>query len=561
MGFSSLEKKLTEITASYSPWPERILIFFSVLLAYSSVWPNEFVFDDVYLIVNNAFLRHWDDLPKLLTSLNFTGSGVQNQGFYRPIPMLLHFFVYQVFGPSTAAFHALNIALQAFNGCLFYRFGFRGGFKKGVAFAAALLWAVHPLHSEAVAYMSSTPELLWTTFCLLGLTAPLPDFTPRKIYQAIIFFILALGCKETAVVFPALAVATLFFVRKDRAHVSAYYRTWPLWAILAVYVVIWITYVHMTGYNMNGATNINGVEDPRFPAYSTSITNRFFTCLGTLPVYIGLMLWPHNLHMERAFPVFTTLFDWLPMTGALIVILCLAQIFWGRARQGLALSFGILWFTIAHSPTTGVLFPINALVSEHWMYLPMIGLLLGILETVSGLFKKMPIVAVSLVLIMALFLGTVTFSQSKNWQNPETLYYNIVDNGGNRYRISEHLAYYYMRHGEFDEAIEQFQYLTSHTFGRTVPWLTAMHMLTANAWLHARFDQNDIVTIDEINRALPASSHIAEAIQELGQALQLTPDFYWAHKYLAIIYRYQGNNVMADFHEKEMKKISQKNAN
>lgn len=548
-------------TASFlkenSPWTERLLICLAVVIAYASVWPNEFVFDDRYLIVGNNFLRHWSDVPQILTSMNFSGSGTSGSGFYRPLPMLLHFFVFQAFGLSTVAFHTVNIVLQALNGCLLHRFGLRAGFHKGVAFAAALLWAVHPLFSEAVAYMSSTPELLSGTFLLLGMTALLPDFTPRKVGLAAVFFILALGCTETAVVFPALAVITFFLVSDERTNVRAYLKTWPLWLAAALYLAGWFIFVHMTGYNMNGA--MNGVEDPRFPAYATSILNRTLTCLATLPYYIYLVVWPHGLHMERAFPVYTTLLAGLPATGALMVIGGLAQIIWGQARRGLALSFGLLWFAIAHSPTTGILFPINALVSEHWMYLPLMGLFLGAGETIHVVLKRWPIAAASLVALAATGLMTVTFIQSETWRNPETVYFSIINNGGNPYRISDHVAYYYMKHEEFDKAIKQYEYMINTPFGRSPDWLTGVHIIEALAWLHVPLGPNDIVMPAQFEDALNTSNHIPEAKSELGKALLLSPNHIWAHKYLAMIYRHEGNTAMADFHERKIKEITQQN--
>lgn len=534
------------------PFVAYAAICLSVILAYASVWPNHFVFDDRALIVGNVFLRRWSDLPKILTSLNFSGIGAHGQGFYRPIPMLLHFFVYQAFGLSTQAFHALNIALQALNACLLYRFGQRAGFKKGVAFSAALLWAVHPLFTEAVAYMSSTPELLGGTFCLLGLTALLPDFTPHKIRHAAFFYLLALGTIETSVTLPALAAATFFFSNNERHNIRAYKKMWPLWLMAALYVGAWLVYMHLSGYNMNGA--MQGVTSPLFPTYATSILHRALTALATLPLYICLILWPHGLHMERLFPVFTSLLHPMPAAGAALVALVLWQLYWGRAKRGLALSFGLLWFGVAFSPMTGVLFPINALVSEHWMYLPLMGLALGVLETTS-VFLKDKRITTMLVMIAAVALGGATFQQCKVWRNTATLYHNIVSNGGNRYRISEEAAYYYMQHADYDKAIPQFAWLTTHTFGRTTGWLVSMHMLAANAWLETRMKKNGLISLAEIQSAIAQApkSRVEHAVQELNAALKLKPDFLWARIYLLQIYRAQRNTKMMRLQIKKIK--------
>ncbi len=201
LNIASFSKKFIEGRSNGSPWPARGLLCLAVLVSYANVWPNEFLFDDKALIVGNRFLKHWNSLPQLLTSQGFAGYGVSG-GFHRPVQMLIYFLIYQALGPSTIAFHALNVFLQALNACLLNHFGVRAGFRKGVAFVAALLWAIHPLHTSMVTYMASAAELLWGSFCLLGLLALLPDFAPRKVWTALIFFVLALGSKESAIVFP-----------------------------------------------------------------------------------------------------------------------------------------------------------------------------------------------------------------------------------------------------------------------------------------------------------------------------------------------------------------------
>jgi len=527
-----------------SPWPERILLCLPVLMAYASVWPNAFVFDDKPLLVENIFLKHWSNLPQLLTALSFTGGGLRGQ-FYRPVPALLHFFIYQAFGLSTIAFHALNIALQAFNACLLHHFGVRAGFKKGAAFAAALLWAVHPLHTAAVAYMSITPELLWCSFCLLGLITLLPDFTPRKIWCAVAFFMLALGSKESAVVFPALAAVTFFFVSKDRTKFSAYLKMWPLWLLALGYTVVWLLFIRLSGYKLNPVSSTTYFQD-----YTSNLTNRVLTCLATLPVYARLILWPAGLHIDRTFPVFNTLLAWQSLTGALMAGLGLLQIFCGRAR---ALSFGLLWFAIVLSPYTGIVTPNDALISESWMYMPTMGLFLGVTQTVAGFFERKKSAARLLGAVLALSLGIATFLQNRVWRDTETVYQNIILNGGDSYQLSIPMGDFYLERGEFDKAMEQYQIALDYA-GRLHKMTAIIHLRLAEAWLQVSANASQ----DDIIRALPSCQHIPEAIAELGKTLQSNPDFYWAHIILAVIYRSQGNSQMADFHMRKVAAILQK---
>jgi tetratricopeptide (TPR) repeat protein len=600
MNSSSLMSRLKEIHTMASPWPARIFLCLAVLASYASVWSNEFVFDDMPLIVWNDFLKHWSSLPELLTSRSFTGAGIPG-GFYRPVQMLIYFLIYQVFGLSTVAFHGLNIFIQVLNACLLHLFGIRAGFKKSAGFAAALLWAIHPLYTSNVAYMASTAELLWSCFCLMGLIALLPDFTPRRIWKAMIFFVLALGSKETAVVFPALAAVTFFFVsrgcvipavkifnswlplpapagegggeglsrtefnagqplslprksvgpslsrwRGQRGYrskiltvgikVSDYLKMWPLWLLSVGYIV--------------GRLLFNSAENGGSPV---PFIDRILTSLATLPVYARLIVWPTGLHFDRVFPVFSTLLAWQPMAGLLIVALGLLQIFRGKAK---ALSFGLLWFAVAFSPYTGIVIPVNALINEGWLYMPSMGLFLGVTQTAAVYFERRQNAARLLVLVLALSLGIATFFQNEVWRNTETLYQNIPESEEYTSKLSLFLGPFYMEQGQFDKAIKHLQYEVDHPDGRPKILLAEMHLQLAMAWLHVSPDKGGAAFALDVH-ALPSHEHIPEAISELGKALQDNPDFYWAHAALAALYRTQGNNQMADFHDKKAREILQ----
>ena len=533
-----------------SPGRQRVMLCCAILLSYASIWQNTFVFDDAPLIVRNEFLKHWDKIPDLLTRLNFEGAGIGG-GFYRPLPMLLHFFIYQAFGPAPAVFHALNLSLQVLNACLLHHFGIRAGFKKSVAFAAALLWAVHPLHTEAVAYMSSTPELLWSTFCLLGLIALLPDFTPLKIGKAMIFFMLTLACKESAVVFPALAAVTLFLTDKNRPPLPAYLKIWPLFLLSAVYIGVHLIFLSKSELGMQDAVNPEFFRD-----YTSNFFNRLLTCLATLPVYARLIFWPTGLHMERLFPVFTTVLKWQPATGLMIVALFVFQILQGRAS---ALTFGLLWFAVAQSPNTGIALPINALISEHWMYVPTMGLFLGGVQTAADALGKKRDASIIVLFLLAFILGCATFRQTQTWRNPETFYQNVFQNGGDVSRLRDLLGVFYMEQRQFDKAADEFRDVISHPSKNATPlWTAETHINLAMALLQVQANEGYDVSIDEVNRVLPSSPYIPEAIAELGKALQADPEGDWGHIVLAAIYRYQGNKPMAAFHENQAGNIRQK---
>src|SRR4051812_20150303 len=86
---------------SQSPWPARAALCLAVLAAYASVWPNQFVFDDIGLIVGNTFGPQWKNFSLFMQGMTNTAWIKQAGMFYRPVPLTLHFLIFQIFGRST----------------------------------------------------------------------------------------------------------------------------------------------------------------------------------------------------------------------------------------------------------------------------------------------------------------------------------------------------------------------------------------------------------------------------------------------------------------------------
>jgi Tfp pilus assembly protein PilF len=520
------------------------LLIVAVLLAYANVYLNAFVFDDILLIVQNTFLRSWSNLQDILTKPNLTGAGFPG-GFYRPVLMLVYFLIYQLFGLSTSAFHAVNVVLHTANACLVYRLGRKLNFNPSASLGAALIWGLHPIHTEAVTYISALGELLYSFFCLLGLVVVLPDCAPRKLWLSGLLFVLALGSKESAVVFPALVVICICLTTNDRLRLSPYVRTWPLWLIGAAYMAGWLAFIHASGYNLHD-------QSPDYlRLYANNLTNRILTFLATLPVYIGMLIWPTGLHLDRTFAVFTTLWSWRVMAGAAMVVGVILQILWGRGRRGLALSWGFLWFAAAYSPSSGIIIPSDMLIAERWMYLPTIGIALGTAGSLSSWLELKPrnvwIMAICLAAVIAISLGMKTQAQNRLWHDSGTLYKNILS-----YEESglshNNLGLFYAEHGEFEKAIDQFRTVILHPDMLPQSEMAMVHVNLAVAYLRAMPDETGTVTLQTINQALRLSSRSPEAIAELKTALDLNPTLYGADNILGMIYAYQGDNEKASFY-------------
>ncbi len=478
------------------------LILF-VLAAYCNVYGNGFLLDDEFLLQKNRFIEDADYFWRIFTSSSTMGAG-GTDSFYRPMQTLAYFIVVQIFGLQIPAIHALNVVLHAINACLIFGLGVgRLKIKPLFAFSAALIWAAHPLHTEAVTYMSATADPLHAMFVLLALV------NSRRIWVANIFFIFGLMSKESAIVLPLLVMVLEAVESEEPFHWRTYLRTWPLWVTTVLYLIARKTVLNFDDtFSFYKEANI----------YTENIAFRALTFLGTLPMYGYLLLWPHNLHMERDFPVFA---GWTlePILGGLFLLAGALAIFLERNKSWRPFSLAALWFFMAHIPHTGVLLPVNSLFLEHWMYLPSIGLILGLMAWLSRTrIPGLPVLAVSA--IIALALGSVTFIQNRVWASPITFYENILRAAKGNCRVHNNLGMAYAERGEGDRAIEQY--------------LKAVAIKDVYAQVRHNLAEEYMRRGD-----------LQEAIVQLKRALDIDPQFYYSYKNLAAVYQRLGDQKEA----------------
>ncbi len=208
-GGTTVEKSPASVAAKRS-YPGResafsLLVVVAIACAvYFNSLANQFVFDDRFFIIDHPYTKFLGHLPYIFTTGQMAGTGP-----YRPLVTLSYAFDYQVGGLNPFGYHFVNIILHGANVALLYQvvrllFG-----SDPIAFIAALLFAVHPIHTEAVAWIGGRSELLAALFFLLSwlfyLKIP-ADRQPRVVSYApsLLFFFLALLSKEHALMLPAV---------------------------------------------------------------------------------------------------------------------------------------------------------------------------------------------------------------------------------------------------------------------------------------------------------------------------------------------------------------------
>ncbi len=511
-------------------FPYAILIA-AVLLAYANVYGNDFVFDDLGLIVDNKFLTSWRYAPTLFTTSILQGHGV-TVPFYRPLQMFLYLCVYQGFGPSVAAFHFLNVFLHIFGACLLFALGVRLGFHRAACVLAVLLWAVHPAHIEAISYISGTAGPLAALFLIAGAYVLAPGFSRRSVAKACVLFTFALLSKESAVIFPLLAMGLLFYKSENRWSPSTYFKTWPFWLIAVLYLIARGTILNFDGFF--------GYYGPTVEAEPFS--TRFYTFLATFPAYIRLIVWPTDLHIERSFPSLTRPFDLQVIGGLALLTLAVYCVIRRPSKPATPLAWGILWAAAVHIPQSGLLVSAGVVFYEHWLHLPMAGLALGIGEGLARLnrpaYARQAKVFIACLSVLAAFLfGLATFEQNKVWKDSVSLFTHILDCGENPIKSRNNLGNAYMKMKRYDLALEEYR--------------QALALSDNNAEAHYNY-ATALLAIGTSPKG------VAESEKHLFRALELNPGLLPAYDELAALYRQLGKADEEAFYRAKAAEIRKK---
>jgi protein O-mannosyl-transferase len=334
-------------------------------------------------------------------------------------------------------------------------------------------------------------------------------FTCRRILISLLLFSLALLSKETAIVFPVLAMSLLFYRSDRRWSLRTYLSTWPFWLLAIFYLLARATVL-----------NFGGVF--RFYSHEYQpVVDRLYTFLATLPVYLKIMVWPINLHMERTFLLYTHL--WTPQVLAGLAILSAAfiGIVWKPSQRTSPLAWGVLWAAATYFPVSGILTEVDAVIFEHWLYLPTMGLALGLGQSLALVnTQRLRLAFAVFAVLVACLFGAMTFQQNTVWYDRITFYTHILDSGENTAKLHTNLGITYAEQENYPEAIKQF------------------HIAIALDETFELAHYNLAVTL--IKRDDNPES-VSESINQLQRALEIDPNDYRAWIVLSVIFKHLGD--------------------
>ena len=380
-------------------------------LVYTGSLANGFLTDDVPFILQNPFVQN----PRLWSRI-FEGSMWAFQGgrsdFYRPLQFFSYAIVYRLTGPDPATLHFIQLLLYSVTVGLMFALGRKLLQSDLAAFAATLLWAVHPLHVEAVAWISSLSEVGFGCFYLLAflvfLHAERMAGGPRLRFHALaaLAFLGALLFKEMALSFPLVLLAYWLLVAERERWLSRAARWSPYLAAVAIYLALRII-------------AIGGLASTPQAAGWTSRAKAALALLGS---HTRLFFWPGEPNYHRPFEISSSLHSVWPWFILLILAVTL-----GRRKHEPLLGFLVVWWVLGLVPCLDIRYLKIPCLTDRYSYLPSVALCMaGGLALFARLPARFPQARWAVFLLPALALASLmgavqTVRAIPFWRNDEAM--------------------------------------------------------------------------------------------------------------------------------------------
>jgi protein O-mannosyl-transferase len=429
--------------AGWLPWAAAVAAaVLAVFVCYSPALNGPFLFDDNYLPVAMS------DVAKAPLTSWFHG--------VRPILMISYWMNARVSGADTWSYHVSNLLIHLITGGLVFLIVRRLlGWARAaesrrnlLAGFAALVFLLHPIQTEAVAYLAGRSEALSVMFLFAAFTLFLYRRQEAVTWPLagglLALFGAALLSKEHTIVLPALLVLTDVWWNPGK-RVEAVRRNWRVYAPLALgaaggVAVFWnlLTRASTAGF---------GFKDFTWYQY-------FFTQCRALFVYIGEFLFPVQLTADWDFPISKTILDRGAIFG-LLALAGLAYAAWHFRRRFPLAGYGFFVFLLLMAPTSSIL-PIADAIAERRMYFAMIGLLLIAVDMLGRVkLENRGLAAVSAAVVLA--AAGATYVRAQVWSDAVPLWEDNVRKSPNKARAHFNLGFAYYAQGRPELALREFE--------------------------------------------------------------------------------------------------------
>lgn len=458
---SSAEQTGNSVMPALLPLP--LLVLLCLVIYYNSL-SNGFVYDDYGSIVENKYI---DQPGRLLASL-FDPSYFKYAGLeasYRPVSTLSYFLIHSVVGLNPLYYHLVSLILHTFNTLLVYQTATLVLRQRLPALIAGLLFASHPVLTEAVNCIDFNDDLLMTFFFLPALICHIRSGAGRfltnfNLYVAcLVLYLLSLLSKEMAIMYPAIVLLYDLMLRdadgdgwnlKTRFNILK--SRFQFYTGLALVSLVYLILRFGVLYNPGEASK----------ASAGSLVERIIFLPGHILKYILLTLYPADLNADHVYAYPGSFFDLHNLMGLLVVLALVVSAFFVY-RFSKEISFSIGWFLITLFPVYNLI-EIYHPLAERYLYLPIIGFCLAVPAAINAALKwrftqHAAITRVTLLAVVVIvgIYSYATIQRNPIWQSNYSLWSDTVQKSPDSLVARGGLGMAYLEKGMLEDAARQFK--------------------------------------------------------------------------------------------------------
>lgn len=517
------------------------------VLAYSNTFSVPFHFDDETSIVNNFAIRNIRNLQNIWN--------VCPTRFITYLSLALNYHYNQL---NVWGYHAFNLAAHIGSAILLYWFillTFSTPMMKGqritrstrlVAFFAGLIFAVHPVQTQAVTYIIQRATSLAAFFYLASLSLYAKSRLLREGNMArgrwvayylgsLLTAVIAMFTKEITITLPLMigCFELSFFRTRNRRFNWRY--PWPFLSLL---LIVPLTRIFSKAVNFGEIRSIANF------APNISPWHYLLTQFRVMVTYIRLAFLPLNQNLDYDYPIATTIFS-LPVLASLLFLVTVIIVAFRLLRNHRLVSFGIFFFFLTLLPESSII-PILDVIYEHRLYLAMAGFSLFL---VSGIYyllenKNLKLTVIALLIISASY-AVLAYRRNSVWKDEFSLWNDTVHKSPNIARPYNNRGISYAQKGKLDQAISDLNkaielnpdYAAAYN-SRGVSYAQkgkldqAISDLSKAIELHPDYDQayyNRGVSYNE-------KGDLNQAVSDYNKAIELNPDYDAAYNNRAVTY-------------------------
>lgn len=406
------------------------LIIAIVVISFLPVFNNGFTnWDDDEYVIKNTRLKDFSlgNIKKIFSSY-FAGN-------YHPLTLLSYSIEYYFFKLNPVSYHTVNLVLHVFN-CLFvFWLIYLISGKLIVSFVTTLLFGIHPLHVESVAWIAERKDVLYSFFFLsafIGYLYYVRENSIKFYYISFCMFVLSVLSKGMAITFPLLLFLSDYLLGR-KFNKKIILEKIPFMIVSVLFLIVGIIAQYSSSAVPKGYLSLNGL------------------LLGGYGIgfYIMKILVPVKLSCFYHYPV--SLSGLFPLVLLCVVCIVLLIVFGRNTRKVI---FGSLFFLISVLPVMQLIPLGGGVPADRYTYIPSIGLFFIIGEGIGYIYnRKFKVLTLSVLVVITVVLSFLTFERAKVWKDSFSLWEDVLTKYPNSVKALNGLGIAYSKRGENERAI------------------------------------------------------------------------------------------------------------